>query len=180
MVLKKSMNTTHRSLKVFLWKWYRKLPNPFSCSSRSRKQDYSGLAESDQDSVTAELDKKRLITSKELPEEEDIDVLNGSFMNFLKRSPLEIAKNIERSPRKRANVQNAWCREDLFLSFQLESKMRELEKMDTDDVEHFLDIQEVLHYYSRLKTPVYVDIVDKFFAHISSDIYSPHSSSVGE
>uniref|UniRef100_A0A7N0TS81 OVATE domain-containing protein n=1 Tax=Kalanchoe fedtschenkoi TaxID=63787 RepID=A0A7N0TS81_KALFE len=199
MVLKQSMNTKrsrcHRTLlnlKALLSKWCRKLPNPFTCSGRSRKQDcmfyedvISGLAESELDSVMAGMDKKRLIPGTELLKEEDVDALNGSFMNFLNRSPLKIVKN-DRKVSKRVNVQNAWHREDPYsrqahcASFQLAQKMRELEMMDTDDLEHVLDIEEVLHYYSRLHTPVYIDIVDEFFTQICSDIYSPKSSSARE
>ncbi|MED6133934.1 hypothetical protein PIB30_032734 [Stylosanthes scabra] len=65
----------------------------------------------------------------------------------------------------------------------LAKKMKELEMMmDTGDVEHVLDIEEALHYYSRLKSPVYLDIVDKFFMdmHTEFNVPSslPHSSSV--
>lgn len=46
----------------------------------------------------------------------------------------------------------------------LAQKMKEMEMMDNvGDVEHLLDIEEALHYYSRLTSPVYLDIVDKFF-----------------
>ncbi|KAG5512776.1 hypothetical protein RHGRI_038823 [Rhododendron griersonianum] len=44
-------------------------------------------------------------------------------------------------------------------------KMKELEMMDVNDVDHVLDIEEVLHLYSRLKSPVYPDIVNKFDLH---------------
>ncbi|THF98523.1 hypothetical protein TEA_001166 [Camellia sinensis var. sinensis] len=38
--------------------------------------------------------------------------------------------------------------------------------VDKSNIEHVLDIEEVLHYYSRLTCPAYVDIVDKFFMDI--------------
>lgn len=58
----------------------------------------------------------------------------------------------------------------------LAEKMKELEMMDTGDVEHELDIEEALHYYSRLKSPVYLDIVDKFFMDMHSEFSVQESS----
>ncbi|XP_071712248.1 uncharacterized protein [Rutidosis leptorrhynchoides] len=55
----------------------------------------------------------------------------------------------------------------------LEQKMRELEMMDMKDEEHVLDIEEVLHYYSLLKSPIYQDLVDKFFADTYSEFNLP-------
>ncbi|CAN0878243.1 hypothetical protein LINGRAHAP2_LOCUS12369, partial [Linum grandiflorum] len=51
--------------------------------------------------------------------------------------------------------------------YMLARKLKELEMMDVSDVEHVLDVEEALHYYSRLKSTAYLDIVDKFF----SDMY---------
>ncbi|KAL2332373.1 hypothetical protein Fmac_019954 [Flemingia macrophylla] len=58
----------------------------------------------------------------------------------------------------------------------LAQKMKELEMVDSGDVEHVLDIEEALHYYSRLTSPVYLDIVDKFFTDMHSEISVPQSS----
>ncbi|XP_057772781.1 uncharacterized protein LOC130992246 [Salvia miltiorrhiza] len=46
-------------------------------------------------------------------------------------------------------------------------KMEELEMMDVSDGDHVLDIDEVVHCYSLLTSPTYLDIVDKF----SKDVY---------
>ncbi|KAM7260235.1 hypothetical protein ACFE04_015976 [Oxalis oulophora] len=35
-------------------------------------------------------------------------------------------------------------------------------KAEMSDVDNMLDMEEVLHYYSRLTCPIYVDIVDKY------------------
>ncbi|QHO01014.1 hypothetical protein HN51_035819 [Arachis hypogaea] len=60
----------------------------------------------------------------------------------------------------------------------LEKKLRELEMLETKDrVEHVLDIEEVLHYYSRLKCPFYIEIVDKFFMEIYTDFFASHVNS---
>lgn len=41
-------------------------------------------------------------------------------------------------------------------------KLKEMEMMDGGNVEHVLDIEEVIHYYSRLTCPAYRRIIDKF------------------
>ncbi|KAF8025575.1 hypothetical protein BT93_F2421 [Corymbia citriodora subsp. variegata] len=48
-------------------------------------------------------------------------------------------------------------------------KMKELKLMDLDDVEHVLDLEEALHYYSHLTCPVFLDIVHKFFTEIYAE-----------
>ncbi|CAN0858602.1 hypothetical protein LINGRAHAP2_LOCUS7347 [Linum grandiflorum] len=62
-------------------------------------------------------------------------------------------------------------------SYLLARKMKELEMMDVSDMEHVLDVEEAIHYYSRLKSPVYLDIVDKFFTDIYQDFSISHPSS---
>lgn len=55
-------------------------------------------------------------------------------------------------------------------------KIKELEKLDSRNVDHALDIEEILHYYSRLTCPAYLEIVDKFFTEIFAE-FSANSSS---
>ncbi|MED6165648.1 hypothetical protein PIB30_101688, partial [Stylosanthes scabra] len=60
----------------------------------------------------------------------------------------------------------------------MEKKLRELEMLETRDrVEHVLDIEEVIHYYSRLNCPLYIEIVDKFFMEIYTDFFAEHVNS---
>ncbi|GAB4830440.1 hypothetical protein Ancab_020078 [Ancistrocladus abbreviatus] len=42
------------------------------------------------------------------------------------------------------------------------------------DENHVLDIEEVLHYCSRLTCPAYCDIVDRFFTVILANIFLPY------
>lgn len=51
-------------------------------------------------------------------------------------------------------------------------KLKEMEMMDGGNVEHVLDIEEVIHYYSRLTCPAYRRIIDKFFMEIYSEFSS--------
>ncbi|KAK4283749.1 hypothetical protein QN277_000669 [Acacia crassicarpa] len=57
----------------------------------------------------------------------------------------------------------------------IEKKLRELEKLDIGNVEYVLDIEEVLHYYSRLTCPAYLEIVDNFFMQMYSEFFAPIS-----
>ncbi|KAF2557961.1 hypothetical protein F2Q68_00017605 [Brassica cretica] len=44
----------------------------------------------------------------------------------------------------------------------MEKKIKEMYVIETGDIEQALDVEEALHYYSRLRSPVYLNIVDKF------------------
>ncbi|KAL4302524.1 hypothetical protein GQ457_10G000470 [Hibiscus cannabinus] len=61
-------------------------------------------------------------------------------------------------------------------SLQVAQKLKEIEMMDVSDVDHVLDIEEVLHYYSRLTCLTYVEIVDKFFIYICNEFLGPPGS----
>ncbi|KAK7398943.1 hypothetical protein VNO78_10117 [Psophocarpus tetragonolobus] len=54
---------------------------------------------------------------------------------------------------------------------RVEKKLRELLKLNMSDVDHVLDIEEVLHYYSRLTCPLYLEIVDKLFMQLYSEFF---------
>ncbi|XVF34831.1 hypothetical protein REPUB_Repub18cG0092200 [Reevesia pubescens] len=55
-------------------------------------------------------------------------------------------------------------------------KLKELEMMDMSNVDHVLDIEEVLHYYSRLTCPAYLEIVDMFFMDMYKEFLGPPAS----
>ncbi|KAK7349183.1 hypothetical protein VNO77_06343 [Canavalia gladiata] len=101
---------------------------------------------------------------------------NGSFMCF--------AKHIEERAKEKKNKESSQLRRREDLNSQnmnkgarpLAQKMKALDMMDAGDLEHVLDIEEALHYYSRLKSPVYLDIVDKFFMDIQSQLSVPQPS----
>ncbi|WOH03563.1 hypothetical protein DCAR_0622962 [Daucus carota subsp. sativus] len=58
-------------------------------------------------------------------------------------------------------------------SYILAKKIKELEMLDAYNMDHVFDVQEVLHHYSHLTSPVYLDIVDKFFINMYPDFYLP-------
>nr|XP_043626062.1 uncharacterized protein LOC122597547 [Erigeron canadensis] len=51
-------------------------------------------------------------------------------------------------------------------------KLKELETMEAANVDLVHDIEEVLHYYSRLTCPVYRDIMEKFFVQMYSGTFN--------
>lgn len=55
---------------------------------------------------------------------------------------------------------------------KIKEKLKELEMMDKGNIEHVLDVEEALHYYSRLTCSAYIAIVDKFFMEIFAEISS--------
>lgn len=67
--------------------------------------------------------------------------------------------------------------------YNLAQKMKELEMLDldieeegnNDAVDHLHDIEEVLHHYARLKCPVYLELLDKFFMDMYSEFLLPVS-----
>ncbi|EXB79935.1 hypothetical protein L484_002189 [Morus notabilis] len=60
----------------------------------------------------------------------------------------------------------------------LEKRLKELEMLDLSNVDHVLDIEEVLHYYSRLTCPAYLEIVDTFFMEIFAEFFGSNSTPV--
>ncbi|KAL2539237.1 Uncharacterized protein Adt_00215 [Abeliophyllum distichum] len=58
----------------------------------------------------------------------------------------------------------------------LAQKMKDLEMFDMNDLDHVMDMEEVMHYYSRLTCPLYLDIVDKFFMDVYREFYPQQPS----
>lgn len=101
----------------------------------------------------------------------------GNFMKFGKHSPSN--RRWEQEGKVKKPVASHSAKSEGHSSpgdedggvLDLAEKMKELELMDLGDVEHVLDLEEALHYYSLLTSPVFLDIVHKFFM----DIYSEFS-----
>ncbi|GMI91831.1 hypothetical protein HRI_002852400 [Hibiscus trionum] len=167
------------------------LPDPFSCSGCSRKKDRKdrsfadisynwevGLEESEMRTNDA-------IIAMSLKEQmRDEDECNGSLMNFSDMSPekkimetggKEGGKKVRSSKPSKGEEQYYYKRNGDG-SYALAQKLKELEMMDVGDMEHELDVEEALHYYSRLKSPVYLSIVDRFFMDMYSEFSLPQAS----
>ncbi|CAN4126195.1 unnamed protein product [Withania somnifera] len=59
-------------------------------------------------------------------------------------------------------------------SYLVAQKLKELKMLENyeDHDQHAMDFEQVLFYYSRLTCPVYVEIVDKFFMEMYSELFS--------
>lgn len=168
---------------------YQRLPrslsfNPFTtCSSGygrtyTRDQFYNEFYDHLQSdlSIIKRVDSDVLSGSKESPEENEDTSCTGSFMSFAKQGEQK-SKNEGRMKHKTKGNYQVGKKKDLSHDQHksnggpqnLAQKMKELEMIDAGDVEQVLDIEEALHYYSRLTSPVYLDIVDKFFVDMHSE-----------
>ncbi|KAK4269397.1 hypothetical protein QN277_022558 [Acacia crassicarpa] len=191
---------TLRNFKSFMCGGHQRLPrslsfNPFiTCSSSSsyrrtytrRDQFYNEFYDHLQSdlSMIKRVDSDVLSGSKEPPEEEEEHAsCTGNFMSFSKQSE---QKNKHEGKVKQKTNGSYQIGKNKNLSHDqhkknggaqvLAQKMKELEMIDAGDVEQVLDIEEALHYYSRLTSPVYLDIVDKFFLNMHSEVSASQPS----
>ncbi|OWM76479.1 uncharacterized protein LOC116200696 [Punica granatum] len=172
---KKFFNKTLHSLKhCLLFDGFRKLPrpsylHPFSCASW-REQGVKGDSRTE-DSYPG-FPGKRAGTEEAKEVEEEDEEAGGSISIGKKVST--VPKEEEGEQLEKVKVGNS-CHSTSFRGggeeggFALSKKMKELGMVELRDMEHVLDVEEALHYYSRLTSPVYVGIVDKFFLDMYSD-----------
>ncbi|KAJ8769503.1 hypothetical protein K2173_004248 [Erythroxylum novogranatense] len=123
-------------------------------------------------------------------EQVDDDALNGSFMNFAKLGSAKRYHTQRRDDYTRCDVNNGWsCNEGKKFKKEDDSssncltkegriwwvaqKLKEMEMMDLSNVDHILDIEEVLHYYSRITCTAYLDIIDNFFKDMCAEFFGP-------
>ncbi|KAK6248527.1 hypothetical protein QUC31_020092 [Theobroma cacao] len=146
--------------------------------------DFTDRWESDKGKEKKRNKKKIVSTPTEQQKEGD----KGGFTQFTKTSPTKKNTtqtregNDDQSTKTRsAKVEKR--QEDPYMkssrearSLSVAQKLKELEMMDMSDVDHVLDIEEVLHYYSRLTCPAYLDILDKFFMDMCTEFLGPPDS----
>jgi len=195
--IQKTKNFFHKTvdnLKSFLFVGIKKLSKPplleplscTGCNRRKRPKDrfYTEYYENWELGLDEAKMKKRKdsMTLKEQISEGD-DCSSESFMKFADKSPVKEKKQIGgKEERKKVGSSRLRKGEEQFYykrnggSYALAQKMKELEMMDVGDMEHVLDVEEALHYYSRLKSPVYLSIVDKFFMDMYSEFSVPRAS----
>lgn len=177
---------TLQNLKSFFCGGYKKLPkslslNPCFCGSDLKYHPTDEFYNDFYDEWESTIDKvkKRDSTSKETIKDEDGNACNESFLKFPKHSPKTNKQGRDKKPSGRSRDQSALQNMNgNGVSNILAKRMKEFEMVDTGDVEQVLDVEEALHYYSRLRSPVYLDIVDKFFLDMYSDFSVPPSSSI--
>lgn len=162
---KRFFHKTLINLKSFISCGSQTLPNAptikpiFSCNSKINSLELDNFCRSFSerwDSIEAVIKKEGHLSPK--GDEE----CKRSSMNVAERSGLKDLKEDNYSSYLSADA--------------LVKKMKELEMMDLKDMDHVLDVEEVLHYYSRLTCPAYVEIVDKFFMDMYSELHAPQPS----
>ncbi|XVF26745.1 hypothetical protein REPUB_Repub14bG0044800 [Reevesia pubescens] len=193
--IQKTKNFFHKTvenLKSLFFVGYQKLskpplPYPFSCTGGIRKRHqkdryYTDFCNDWEVALEeAKMRRNEAMTLKDQMREEDES--SGSFINFADSSPVKNKKqNGGKEEKKKVRSSQLSKGEEQYYykrnggSYALAQKMKELEMMDVGDMEHVLDVEEALHYYSRLKSPVYLSIVDKFFIDMYSEFSVPQAS----
>ncbi|XP_041019389.1 uncharacterized protein LOC121261210 [Juglans microcarpa x Juglans regia] len=178
---------TLQNLKFFFSDRYQKFPklpsfDPFSCGcgscnrgDRQRDQFYIDFCDeweanlgkakkSYNTSIVASEEPRKEEDAKQSPAKSKQEVVAKEMKT--KESP-QIGKGDEACSKKRNGKGNG-----------LAQKMKDLEMMEAGDVEQVLDVEEALHYYSRLTSPVYLDLVDKFFTDVYTEYSVPQASSI--
>lgn len=189
MLLKRTIHKTKKlvqkalqNIKSYIFGGYQKLSrapslNLFSSTNNLKLQqldnfykDFCEQWESDRNEATTPRKNKSTISVKGAIREENAS--NESAINLEPR----VLKNKEEKRGAAEHKTASFQRRNGGGGHGLAQKMKEMEMMDVHDVDHVLDVEEVLHYYSRLKSPVYQDLVDKFFMDMYSDFSIPQSS----
>ncbi|CAL0325992.1 unnamed protein product [Lupinus luteus] len=188
----------HKRLKnvrsFFFGGYYQRLPrslsfDPFHCRSGNARTYTNGQLRNDfYDHLQSDLSiAKRFgnndISKSKEPAVEDA-ACSGSFISFsMQSSQKSVHEDNAKEKKNKVGPSKLGNREDLSSknmkkgTHVLAQKMKELDMIDGEgDLEHVLDIEEALHYYSCLKSPVYLDIVDKFFVDMHSEFSAPQPS----
>lgn len=194
---KKFFHKTLESFKSMLSGGYERLPktppfNPFSCGGGSEAKLHQSFRELDNfytdftnrwdsdDGKAKKRNKKKFMSKKEPSEEEDS--CNGSFMMFAKQNPAKSRREEKRDDEKKMRSihkgESYSQSEREGEGYLVAQRLKEMVMLDVSNMDHVLDIEEVLHYYSRLRCPAYLDMVDKFFMEIYSEFFLPQTSSV--
>jgi len=153
--------------------------------------DFSDQWESETEKTRRRMKKKAVSA---LPSKQESEVYSGSYISLSNVSHAQKKNKVEKKEEGGGDNQNKRRSLTLekgrhqkesssFMSIYMkehrycmvEQKLRELEMLDMNNVEYILDIEEVLHYYSRLTCPAYLEIVDKFFLEMYSELFGPSS-----
>lgn len=190
---KKFFNETLVNLKSFFFGGYQKLPkppsfHPFSCGSSRQKDtqiekfyaDFCNEWGCDLDKGRTRIQKDAKVQVKDGEDScSDTATKHVNHQSPVENKQQEVEGDREKTDKKKKkkvvgskSAETEETGRSNAAGLVLAKRMKELEMMDVSDVDHVLDIEEALHYYSRLKSPVYVEIVDKFFTDMYSD-FSP-------
>ncbi|KAK7251573.1 hypothetical protein RIF29_34887 [Crotalaria pallida] len=186
---KKFFQKTLHNFKSFFIPLYQKLPKtpPHNSSvAVFYNQSYKDLEKFYNDFTEQwDSEKEKATKSRRIKKKGELAICNESCtMNNAnnentkeEEDPMEKIEKCENENNKRSltyqRVRHDEHEEDIAFNSMVEKKLKELEKLDKSNVDYVLDIEEVLHYYSRLTCPTYLEIVDKFFMEMCSEFFGP-------
>lgn len=114
----------------------------------------------------------------------NIDNNNGNYTKLSNASPSKEKNQVKKrevfdkkNNEKRMTLQGEKQKDSSFISKDMrerrycmvEEKLRELKMLDISNVDYVMDIEEVLYFYSRITSPTYLEIVDRFFMEMYLD-----------
>ncbi|KAL3535755.1 hypothetical protein ACH5RR_004216 [Cinchona calisaya] len=183
---KKFFQKTVENFKSFLSGGYERLPKNSPCSSfpcggsnihhqLNYTRSYRELDSTHHDQQTIKGREKKKESSRN-----ESRIRNNLTINYTnnvgsgpeKRNYQQVDRKVENDEKKKRIIYEGKKRQVLKVerSFLVMKKLKELEMIDKSNMEHVLDIEEVLHYYSRLTCPAYVDLVDRFFMDMYAEL----------
>ncbi|PIA45586.1 hypothetical protein AQUCO_01600058v1 [Aquilegia coerulea] len=181
---KKFFKNTIQSFKSLLSGGYEKLPkttpfNPLSCSSVGDSKARQSFRELDHFYLdfTNRWDFNEKKVRKRNKKQDKAEVMKDHKevydMNSVNHSPLEGGdSNKDTQITHHEDERNSSYASAAHNNLLVMQRLKELQKMDMNDVNTVLDIDEVLHYYSRLTSPAYLQIVDRFFMQMYSEFFN--------
>lgn len=193
---KKLFHNTIQTFKTMLSNGYERLPktppfSPFSCAANSKlHHSFSNLDSFHNGRFGDDPDKKtstRENIKTPLNEIKQEPLYNGSFMKFARANLVEERERERHHPRKparghskakksRGESPSSSFRRRAEICGAVTRRLKELEMMDMSNVDHLMDIEEALHYYSKITCPFYVDIVNKFFMEMYTEFVVPQTT----
>ncbi|KAJ9551147.1 hypothetical protein OSB04_015192 [Centaurea solstitialis] len=98
--------------------------------------------------------------------------------NLKNKKPSMLIGHHEVNRRKQQKQEEISARERAEKRSLMTKRLKELETVDRDNVDHVLDIQEIMHCYSLLTCPAYCEMVEKFFSEMYSEVFNPRRKSI--
>ncbi|KAL6584668.1 hypothetical protein OROMI_003957 [Orobanche minor] len=138
---------------------------------------YGSFSEKRDANDGSELKKKEahISVKAQTKKDERITTRSISFADCRGSEGLKGDKNARKQYGRRSKESGFRARPDSILA----QKMKDLEMMDVDDMDHVMDVEEVLHCYSRLRCPTYAGIVERFFTDMYSEFHVAQPSRSG-
>ncbi|XP_026411348.1 uncharacterized protein LOC113306650 [Papaver somniferum] len=190
---KKFFTKTFRTFKSFVSssggrKQYQKLPkNSTTCTTIQGDEDDNHAKGTHHRSKSLVIDDKENYSSsiiKTAPNDQEI-VLSSAPANIATTSS---SQGVNKRRVLQGEDENGYERFSKDKKLEIKQKMikklgladKEMIVMRNDHKEYVMDVQEMLHYYSHITCPSYLDILDKFLMELTynSEYHQHHASSM--